>query len=233
MDFEDTPENSEPITYHALTIDTQAYYSILEPSNAHGDPPDLVLVFHGYGQSGDRFLKRFEPWRNRNLLVVAPFGPHQTYMNWEPRTVGFVWMTLFERERAIEGLMAYIHQLLSHLREHHKFNWRRVFVLGFSQGATVAWRFATRGEMPVDGLICCGSDLPPDAADRLPAKHRFPVRLVHARDDSTMVFGLAEQSLAKLTELGYEVSTDFFEGGHRIPPAQVKGIGDWIEGLPG
>lgn len=125
-----------------LTIDLTVYYTLLLPRGAHDSPPALLLALHGWGQTAKRFITDFDRLRDRNILVVAPQGPHQFYLDLSTRKIGFNWLTAYDKERAIADINGYLARLLAVLNEEHPYDASRIFLLGFSQGVPMAYRFA-------------------------------------------------------------------------------------------
>ena len=109
------------------------------------------------------------------MIVVAPQAPSQFYFRYEPkRLVGFSWLTMFEKENSINDFIGNMRLVLDRVPEQHPYNRDRVFVLGFSQGVSMAYRFAVRGGVHPAGVIACCADLPPDVAQVLPDRAAFP-----------------------------------------------------------
>lgn len=216
-----------PLERRRLTIDFSVYYAVQAPE--HAQATATLLVLHGFGQSCERFLKIFAPLHERHFLIVAPQAPNQFYVKINPKRVGFTWLTRFERDQSIHDFVGYMNKLLRSVREAHPVSTKDVFLLGFSQGVSMAYRYAVHSQKPVAGVIACGADLPPDVADRLAVTPRFPVMLIHGRRDMLVPIAKAHTAAELLHRHAYPVDTAFFDGGHEIPPEIVHSIGDWIE----
>ena len=214
-----------------LSITLSVYYSLLQPEGA--SPPDTVLMaLHGFGQRCDHFIQLFEPLRTKDILVVAPQAPHPFYLKMNPKTVGFTWLTQYERDQAIRDFIGYMDRLLEELQRSEKIRPHRLFFLGFSQGVSMAYRYAVHGRYPVSGLIACGADLPPDVAERLPHIQPFPVLLIHGLEDAVVPLSKCLEAERILTRYRYPVETFHFQGGHKIPGEGIALIGRWISARP-
>lgn len=210
-----------------MTIEHTAYVGILAPDEVTPETP-LLLALHGYGQSSKRFLRDFKPLRERGVLVVAPQGPSQLYMRYDPPAVGFSWLTKYEKENSIADFLKYMAQVYSLIGQRYPSATRKTLLLGFSQGVAMAYRVAARAGVHPSGLIACCADMPPDVADLLTAMPRFPVLLVHGKDDPLISIEKSYHAETQLKEWSYPVDTHFFDGGHLLEPPQVEHIADWI-----
>ena len=94
------------------------------------------------------------------------------------------WMTRQDRDQAIADNIEYVDRVLDHLGRNvsatdaTELSLGPTFVLGFSQGAAMAYRAALLGRHRVDGIIVVGGDVPPDVKS-VPAA-RWPHLLVAA-----------------------------------------------------
>lgn len=218
--------HDEHVAIHRIRIERSAYYAVQAPEAEASASPTLVIAIHGYGQSCKGFIKNFEPLLRHPYLVVAPQGPNQFY--WERRRVGFAWVTRYMFEDTLGDNLAYLDRLVREVRGEHSCDPARIFLVGFSQGAVMACRFAASGLVKPDGLVICGADLPKDVQERLGDLEPFPVRLVHGEGDEMMKIEKARQAEAELSAHGFDVETDYFEGGHEIPPGRVEAIAEWM-----
>lgn len=214
----------------SLVVPSTAYYAIAGPVAPAPEPPALLIALHGWGQNCRRMLRDLGPVRDHNVVVAAPQAPHPFYLDMESGKVGFHWLTRYERDQAVADTNALIARLVEALRERHPFDPARVFVLGFSQGCSMAWRFCVSGLVEPAGMIACGADLPPDVAEKLPGHRPFPVLLVHGREDTIIAPRKMHEAQATLTAKGYSFTAHEFEGGHEIPRDVADAIGRWIAG---
>lgn len=214
------------VTINRLPIEYSAYYAVQEPvSGEHA--PGLLLAFPGYGQSCKGFIKNFTTLRDRNWLVVVAQGPNQFY--WERGRPGFCWMTSYMRGNTVRDNLAYVERLLKRLKSDHEFDSRRVFLLGFSQGSAMAFRYAARGGVRPAGVIAAGGDLPPDVEADLEELSKFPVMIVHGNDDTSMHVDKARRGEATLRDHGFSVDAFYFDGAHELPDQAIERIVAWIE----
>jgi phospholipase/carboxylesterase len=221
-------EHREPaVEYGTLSIELTVDYALARPLGDVPDPP-LLLVLHGWGQTCRSFVRRFVPLTHKGLLVVAPQAPHPFYVSYEPKKVGFSWLTQYERDRAVTEFLVYMRRLLQVLDG--QFDPGRTFLLGYSQGVSMAYRLAVSEILQPAGLVACNADLPPDVAATLPKVQPFPVLLVHGREDPMCPLAKADEARDTLTTQRFSVDTWVHDGGHEMPAEAVEHIGDWVAG---
>jgi len=216
------------IDVEPLVIDFTVYYSVLRPAQRPEGGTPLLLALHGYGQKCKGFVRWLAPLRECGVLVAAPQGPHQIYMQLDPKKVGFNWLTIYEKERSIRDFTGYMTRLVERLREQEEFNPNRVYVLGFSQGSAMAYRLAVSGAIPIRGVIACGADLPVDVREPLAAMGPFPVLLVHGDNDPLVNVAKAEEAETVLRDFGFCPDRYRHTAGHSMPREAVRAIGNWI-----
>lgn len=210
-----------------FTISFTVYYAT-QVSKAPVERPPLLLALHGWGQNARRFLKDFRCLENEPLLIVAPQGPHQFYLEAPGRKVGFNWLTRYDKDSAIRDTNQYLASLLEHIQEEHPYDPERVFLLGFSQGVSMAWRFAVSGLVKPAGMVACCADLAPDVAEKLPAQKAFPVYLAYGREDPLVPPDKIDEAVHTLRDNGYPFTQDIFDGGHDLPEELLQRVAAWI-----
>lgn len=215
---------------HKLVSEFTVYYSVQVPEKEHADPPALLIALHGFGQNCQRILRDLVPLRERNILIVAPQGPDQFYLDlMGGEKVGFNWLTSYDKATRIADVNAYLARAVEKAGEHGTFDRNRIFILGFSQGVSMAWRFAVSGLVHPAGVIGCCADLAPDVAEKLPGLTPFPALLVHGENDDLFPKAKMEQAVQVLEQQGYPHEVYLHHEGHTIPRDAAERIGAWIE----
>ena len=211
----------------ALRTPLTCYYEYCIPEHATPDAPVLVGL-HGFGQNCGSFMRRLLPLAERGIAVAAVQAPHQFYLDLATKKVGFNWLTVYERENTIADVTEYIDAVTDDLLARAGGGTRPVFVLGFSQGVSMAWRYAVRRSARVAGMIACCADFAPDAAAMLPDLKPFPAFLIHGEDDPLIPRAKLDEAAAHLESAGWPHDTLVFEGGHEIESGTAHSIADWI-----
>lgn len=195
----------------------------------HGEPGpatrEVWFGLHGYAQLADEFLAELAPLAAPDRVLVAPEGLSRFYRRGGRGPIGASWMTRVERVDEIEDYVRFLDavygEVLGDLAPE-----ARVHVLGFSQGAATAARWAVLGRARVDRLILWGGDVPPDlelAAHR-EALARMDPTLVCGRQDALAADGRLEREREKLRAQGIECRVVEFDGGHELDEATLRGL---------
>jgi len=97
-----------------------------------------------------------------------------------------------------------------------RFGWELpVVVLGFSQGASMAWRAALLGGHEIAAAVALAGDIPPELAE-LPDGTPFPARALIARGDEDEWYDDAKltRDRALLAPRSTDLEELVFPGGH-------------------
>ena len=177
------------------------------------------VLLHGYGQCADDFIETTSALRDGASFVVAPEALSRFYvdrMN-EHRSVGASWMTRRDREHEIDDYVDYLDRVVERFRADLDAA-PTVRVLGFSQGAATASRWALLGDTPVDTLVLWAGDLAHDLdlhrhAERL---RGMDLHLAVGTRDEWITEDRVEGLLQRLADHEIDVTRHPFDGGHRL-----------------
>lgn len=131
-------------------------YQIL---NENETATTILYALHGYGQLAEFFIRKFREI-DENIIVVAPEGMHRFYLKGSSGRVGASWMTKEAREADITDNLSFLDALDETLA--NRFNIKKRYLLGFSQGGATAARWHQMGSPKFGGLILWASVYPPD-----------------------------------------------------------------------
>lgn len=186
----------------------------------------LVIVLHGYGQLVRYFIQHFNELPT-NTCVLAPEGMHRFYLNGTSGRVGASWMTKEARETDILDIQVYLDTLLSEFLQQHSF--KKITLLGFSQGGATAARFFDKTLHKIDHLIIWASDYPSDitpllTSEKYQAKQHF---FVLGDQDEYFTSDTRLHTFKKFSDLHFR--TLEFQGTHTIDKQTLKDILKEIE----
>jgi len=197
----------------------------------------LVIGLHGLGDNAENFVSLF---RKRGIegrfLFAVPDAPYPFPAG--SRGVGFNWHLQPPKGKSAVGLRAhamnvqFVLEVLEAVKRNYLVDERKVFLMGFSQGAgmtisvglTRPDRF--RGLIPIGGWSQPGEHS--EASLTAAAKHtRFLV--CHSPEDRVVPFGNAGKTVKFLSDAG--ISNDLVEyaGGHTLPKDVLEKVVAWIE----
>ena len=186
------------------------------------------VVLHGYGQLVTDFVSHFEDLATPDRAVIAPEALSRFYVDGleTHEEVGASWMTRAAREEEIADYVAYLDRVVEHFRPDGPSP--SIRVLGFSQGAATASRWALLGDTTVDRLVLWGGapahDLDLAAhAERLAA---MDPTLVAGTDDPYVTPERRTAARQRLAEHDVPVTVHTFDGGHRLDDALLARLAD-------
>lgn len=204
---------------HNLTVDFKARYYSLGQLSDH--TRQIWFVLHGYGQLARYFIRKFAVLTEQHILVIAPEGLSRFYLEKVESSgrandrVGATWMTKENRTVDIENYLHYLNAVAD--LQTGKGNPIPVTLLGFSQGAATASRWAISGRIKFQRLILWSGVFPPDLdLESGKALQEKEVMFVYGKSDPYL-------NDTRLVEMDRVSSTlkitprvESFEGGHEI-----------------
>lgn len=205
-----------------IEVPRTARYHVLEPEE-EGNADDVWFVLHGYRQLAERFLRRFTGLLGARRMVVAPEGLSRFYVEREvsrhgpESVVGASWMTRDDREREITDYVRYLDRLADRILDDIQGS-PAVTVLGFSQGAATAARWAVLGSRVPDRLVLWADTLPPDLPGDRARERLREIELVSVVGDTdpTRRDAAERDERRRLSEWGIERRLLTHPGGHEI-----------------
>jgi predicted esterase len=193
---------------------------------APGTAPEWWIVLHGYGQLAADFIEPFGAVVTPERCVVAPEALSRFYVDGleSHEEVGASWMTREGRVHEIADYVSYLDAAVRQLRPgNHEPSIR---VLGFSQGAATATRWAVFGDTAVDRLVLWSGAPAHDLdlsqhADRLRA---INPTIVVGTEDPYVSAERRENVRRNLDRHDIPVTVHTFEGGHRLDDGLLRTI---------
>jgi len=204
-----------------VSIQFKAHYYTLGTPQA--TTRQIWFVLHGYGQLSKFFLHKFNVLADAGVYVVAPEGLSKFYLEdvtSGSRTgntrVGATWMTKENRLTDIENYITYLNSVYT---KEVPANFRgEITMLGFSQGAATATRWAIESNLAFQRLILWGGILPPDmnfekAHEALKDKKLIEV---FGKNDPYLTDAKLKEVTAINERLAIKPEIIEFEGGHEM-----------------
>jgi len=184
-----------------------------------GQSGKCFIVLHGYGMNVNRFYRSIDMIVENGHSLVVPEALSRYYNTGASGKVVASWMTSDERSDDILDNHNYLRELIDRLKAEGAFDdIEQMFLVGYSQGAATAARFAFMEHSSIDYLILWGSDLPTDLSEDILRSNRnsLKVHFIVGDSDEYVKIENVTESMAKLSKL--DVSTDMYiyNGRHKV-----------------
>jgi len=197
----------------------------------------LVIGLHGAGDTPERFARLSEYFESQDFIYAAPQAPYCL-----GRQRGFLWFGEISAEdegaaaEARELNCAYVLHIIDRLKT--EYNIGSVYLVGFSQGAEMAYLTGLSHPEIIDGIVVFGGRLMPEwLADGAitQAAHTAPA---HGSHDGLRVFiahgdeDVPERAYSArdtLMAAGFDVEYREFHGGHFIHLDTLHEAEHWMK----
>lgn len=176
---------------------------------------NVWVVLHGIGYLSRYFLKYFKDFDPEENYFIAPQAPSKYYLNKEYRHVGASWLTKENTEAEIENVLNYLEGIYTAEALHNKPN---LYILGYSQGVSVATRWVARNKVDCTRLFLCSGGLPKELRpEDFQSLTNTKVALIYGSNDEYLNEERLKMENKKATDLfGDRLEIISFEGGHEM-----------------
>lgn len=204
------------ISEHYVTVERTARFVTM---GAADRPSEIWFVCHGYGELAASFVQGLSALDDGTRLFIGPEALSRFYLDGPHQNVGASWMTREDRENEMRDYLKYLDAVKTEVFSRLDGASARVTVLGFSQGAATAARWACRGTVDAARLILWGESLPPELEEDEAALRRLrtiQLTIVGGRRDEFFTPSRRTELKERLDRLGVPFEEKSFEGGHRL-----------------
>lgn len=215
---------------HVVYVPARAHGRVVVKDAAYdGRRSRLLLAFHGYAQRAESMVEMLETVPGIEQWTIASIQALHPFYGKNEQVVAS-WMTREDRELAIAENVEYVDDATVALQRERRAD--VIVCVGFSQGASMAWRAGVLGRRKADGVVALGGDIPPDLNDA-PVED-FPIALVAGgtKDDW---YNEAKMSadLKLLADKGAPHGSLRFDGGHEWTDEFRAELGKFLGALAG
>lgn len=190
-----------------------------ETLNQLGDRTQNVwFTFHGIGYLSRYFLSHFKQLPADENYFIAPQAPSKYYLDTKYSKVGASWLTKEDTEAEIENVLAYLDAVWNSENKNADVN---LFVLGYSQGVSVAARWVGRRKIRCKKLILYAGGIPAEfeASDFDFLPDDTEVYMIYGNQDPYLSDSRLEKEERRFEELfGAKGRRIVFHGGHELKP---------------
>jgi len=190
----------------------------------------MVVLLHGLG-ADEQDLFGLAPWLDPRLLVISARAPH------EAQPMGHSWFDIdfdevpprIEFQHVVESRSAIL-VLVAETAEAYGGDPSRVWLVGFSQGASMAAACALARPEVLRGIVAHSGRLARRAVPTLPAPALagFPVLWQHGRADPVVPVAFGHEARDLLGGLGMGVDYREYPIGHEISEESLRDLCGWL-----
>jgi phospholipase/carboxylesterase len=195
------------------------------PSSQDQKPRDMILI-HGL-QGNEDVMWIFSGSIPPTYWLLAPRGPIETGEGFSWVKTSNQWPTLMDFAPSSASLMIGLDQLLSKLG----LSEAKVDVMGFSQGAAMAYALAAFYPSKINRLFALAGFLPNE--DQMPGRYTAlankAVYMAHGTRDDTVPISMAEEAAQILESVGANVSFCASDTGHKLSPSCLRGLESFLQ----
>lgn len=123
---------------HSFKVERTAHFYTIGTVGTHIER--VWIACHGYGQSAEYFIRKFDVLDDGKTLVIAPEGLSKFYWNGFKGTVVASWMTSGNRLDEIDDFCNYLQAVYECFIPQLSKN-AKIYLFGFSQGAATVLRW--------------------------------------------------------------------------------------------
>jgi len=191
----------------------------------------LLVALHGYGDTAAGFVRAFGGGSWERCFVAVPEAEHAVANG------GTSWFQLTrdrtQWEAADRRTVATVVALIGALRSRYRIG--EVYLLGFSQGAALAYQTGLLNPSLVSGIAAISGGLPPidtvgaivHAAD-LAGATGPRILVARGRDDPAVGHRALREQADFLVSRGFAVTRYEFAGGHDLPAEALERVARWM-----
>lgn len=216
----------------AQKVNTDLTY-LVNPSKAKSNPPVLILL-HGYGSSEGDLIEVSKTLDERFLTfsLRAPFKGSEVGYSWYELTrtrTNEITSNYTELKESKAKILSFI----SNACKAYKADSTKVFLLGFSQGAIMAYDMALTNPKKIAGILALSGKMLEDSKTAMAettsvAKIKFFI--AHGNSDNVISIKEAEKASEFLkTKNIKEVTYKNYEMPHSISGAELNDIKTWLK----
>ncbi len=190
----------------------------------------VVIATHGFGDNAKNFSNLAFEFKIKNTLWLFAQAPKEIPMIHS----GFQWFSLYDNpEKEINYSLSQLEQITFLLVHEHNIPLKKIYFMGFSQGASMALLQGLSQTEPIGGIIALSGFLTSKTL-LLQKKDSLNLNcqifLAHGNQDQVVFPALHYESLSFLKFLGFrKILTKIYPMGHNISPEEMRDVEKFVK----
>ena len=205
-----------------ISYQTTNSYATL--NNLTQNTTTVWLVFHGMGYLSRYFLKYFDELNPKEHYIIAPQAPNKYYIPPTFKHVGASWLTKENTLKDTENIMHYMDAVLE---AEQIPNDKRLIILGYSQGVSIATRYVAKRQLHCNQLVLMSGGIPKELAtdDFKFLNKNTKVSLIYGTDDEYLNDDRMTYEKNRAFELfGNQLTITAFDGKHEVKKELIHNL---------
>lgn len=187
-------------------------------------PYPLLVFFHGHGGSEEQILKLAPRVSRRNFICIGLRGPVTAGCREDGR-IGYSW-----DDGQSSDMEDYLLRAVEQTRLNYHVHSERIYLAGFAEGATLAYRLGLTFPEKLGGVISLNGMMPRQDRPlfRLPEMRQLRVFIGHGIANSVVPLSLAQADYRLLYTAGSQVEMHTYPTTHKLHPDMLRDINRWV-----
>jgi phospholipase/carboxylesterase len=188
-------------------------------------PYPLLVFFHGHGGNEEQILRLAPRLSRRNYISIGLRGPVPV-PGLDGSTAGYSW----GGSAYTTVLEDYLVRAVLQTRRTYHVHSERIYLAGFAEGATLAYRLALNLPDKVAGVISFNGSMPRQDRPLLRLHDIRDLRafIGHGIANSIVPLSLAREDHRLLASAGLSVEMHTYPTNHRLHPDMLRDLNRWI-----
>jgi phospholipase/carboxylesterase len=188
-------------------------------------PYPLLVFFHGQGGSEEQVLRLAPRLSRRNYVCISLRGP-QPLGPGPDGHLGYSWGEGGQTDPQVED---YVLRAVEQTRRNYHVHSERIYLAGFCEGATLAYRLGLTFPEKIAGIISLNGCLPRGGPLFRPAEMRhLRVLIGHGIANAVVPLALAKRDHRLLYTAGLSVQLHTYPTNHRLHTDMLRDVDRWI-----
>lgn len=190
-------------------------------------PYPLLVFIHGHGGSEEQILQLAPRVSRRNYICISLRGLQAL----GPRADGrpaYTWGPDGQSDALVED---YVVGAIEQTRRNYHIHSERIYLAGFCEGASVAYRLGLTFPEKISGVISLNGAMPRQGRPllRLEDVRHLRVLIGHGIANAIVPLSLAQQDHRLLFTAGVNVHLHTYLATHRLHPDMLRDVNRWIQ----
>ncbi len=197
------------------------------PSGYEPNYPYPLLVFlHGHAGCEEQILELAPRLSRRNFICIGLRGPQPAIAR-NGNRVGFTWDPNGLCDAYVED---YVFRAVEQTRRDYHVHSERIYLAGFCEGATPAYRLGLRHPKKFGGVIALNGTMPRRQGPlfHLPQVRNFRIFIGHGIANARAPLSIARRDFLALYTAGTAVEMHTYPATHRLHPDMLRDVNRWV-----